>query len=130
MITIDDLADCQADQLSAMWDRCIIREKDSWAGEVLTPGPVAWRYQAQDAIPCRVAPADNQATTIVAGDQDLTVTRLVVTLPVDVSPVTDQVITVTACVADPLLVGRRFDVTHSDFSTFLTARRTHCTEHR
>mgnify|MGYP000914531404 CR=1 FL=1 len=130
MITPDDLADCQEDQLSAMWDRCIIRQPDSWQGEVLTEGPVAWSWLGHDEIPCRVAIDDTQPRLVAAGDQDLTVVRLVVTLPVAVCPTTNQVLTVVSSAQDPHMVGRRFDVTSSDVATFVTARRTHCIEHR
>lgn len=130
MITPDDLAACQDDQLGAMWDRCIIRDADTYVGEVLTAGPVAWSYLGHDEIPCRVAVDDTQARIIPAGDQDLTVVRIIVTLPIVIVPVTNQVITIVSALIDPGLAGRRFDVTYNDFSTFITARRTHCIEHK
>lgn len=130
MITPDDIAACQADQLDAMWDRCTIRQPDSWTNEVLTEGAVAWQWNGGDEIPCRVAVDDTQPRTVVAGGQDLTVVRLVITLPVPVCPITDQVITVVSSLVDPTLAGRRFDVTSSDPSTYVTARRVHCIEHK
>lgn len=130
MITPDDLAGCQDDQLSAMWDRCVIRQPDSWVGEVLSEGAVAWNWRGDDEIPCRIAVDDTQPDTVVAGGEPLTVVRLVVTLPTAICPFTDQVVTVLSSLVDPHLAGRRFDVTSSDVATFLTARRVHCIEHR
>lgn len=129
MLTTAELIEAQELQLAAMPDRCVIRDPDVWVGEALTEGPVAWTYLGQDEIPCRIAVDDTQSRIVVAGEQDLTVVRLVVTLPIPVCPTSKQVVTVTAS-TDPALTGRRFDVTSSDVSTYVTARRTHCIEHK
>lgn len=129
MITPADVAACQADQLSAMWDRCIIRHPDSWAGEVRTEGAIAWSYLGLDEIPCRVTVDNTQPRTVTVGGETMLVTSLIITLPVAVAPVEGQVITVLSAAMDPALVGGRFDVQGSDVSTFVTARRVRCIQH-
>jgi hypothetical protein len=130
MITPDDLADCQEDQLSAMWDRCIIRQPDSWQDEILAEGTVAWKWLGHDEIPCRVAVDDTQPRTVVIGGETVMVTNIVVTVPVSICPTDGQVITILSSLADPHLAGSRFDVKKAEPSTFLTARRVRCMEHR
>lgn len=129
MITPDDIAACQADQLTAMWDRCVIRQADSWVGETLTEGVIAWQWDNADQIPCRVAADDTQPRLAVVGGETVINTTLIVTLPVAICPTENQVITVIAAAIDPGLAGRRFDVKTFDPSTFATARRVRCTEH-
>ncbi len=59
-----------------------------------------------------------------AGGAELTVLRLVVKVPVTVVGVeVDDVVTVTASLLDPDLVGRVFQVTAGHAKTFATARR-------
>ena len=129
MITPEDLAGCQQDQLGAMWDRCVIRQPDSWLDEVLTEGAVAWTWQGQSEIPCRVAIDDTQPRATIIGGETVILTTLVVTMPVQVCPTEDQVVTILTGAIDPHLAGQRFDVKTSDPSTFLTARRVRCVRH-
>lgn len=129
-LTAADIASCQADQLDSMWDTCIIRDPDTWVDEQLTEGAVAWTYLGQQEIPCRVAIDDTQPHGVVVGEQDLTVVRLIITMPTTVCPTTNQVVTIVSTVIDPHMAGHRFDVAYSDFATYLTARRVHCIDHR
>lgn len=119
---------CQNTQLDAMPDRCVIRNADSWDGEVRVPGTVGWRWNGQDEIPCRVARENSASDTTTVGGEDVLVTRIVVTVPVAIRPIEGQVITVVSSPMDS--VGAVFDVVRSDPGTFLTARRVHCIEHK
>ena len=128
MLTPEDIAGCQTDQLAALWDRCTIRQPDSWAGETRTEGAIGWTWLNDPLIPCRVATVNTQPATIPAGGETVMLTRIMVTLPPGVCPTEDQVITITTASIDGSLVGRRFVVRHAEPSTFLTARRVACVE--
>ena len=129
MITAQDLAMCQNTQLDAMLDRCVIRNADSWDGEVRVPGAVVWQWNGQDEIPCRIARENSaQPDTTTVGGEDVLVTRIVVTVPVAIQPIEGQVITVVSSLMDS--AGAVFDVVRADPGTFLTARRVHCIEHK
>lgn len=129
MITPADIAACQDDQLSAMWDRCTIRNPDGWEGEVKVEGAIAWQWNGEDQIPCRIAVDNTQPRTVVIGGEAVMVTHLIVTLPVSIFPVENQIITVTSSVTDPSLAGAEFDVLAADPATFATARRVRCIRH-
>ncbi len=75
--------------------------------------------------PCEVQVSDGLTTqNPEAGGQELTITRLTVKVPVSVVGVrVDDVVTVTASLLDPDLVGRVFKVTAGHAKSFLTARR-------
>ncbi len=127
---IGALPELRAQALSMMVDTCEIREPDSWVGETCAPGAVAWTYQGSTAIPCRVKKAggDMSAGTSSAGNQDLTLTRVKISLPIDIDPLPGQVITITAA-ADATLTERRFVVDPAgEPGSLLTARRVVCHE--
>ncbi len=75
--------------------------------------------------PCEVQVSDGvTAQDSEAGGTELTVLRLMVKIPVAVEGVViDDVVTVTASLLDPDLVGRVFRVTAGHAKSFLTARR-------
>lgn len=124
------LPELRAQALSLMVDRCVIREPDSWAGEVLTEGDVAWQHAGSDEIPCRIRMDNTEPKTVVVGGEVQTIVRLTVSLPMDVCPVVDQIITVVSSVQDASLAGRRFDVLAAGVGSHVTARRVSCQEHR
>jgi len=126
----DDIAqalpELRAQAESMMWDRCEIRGADSWVGETRQPGQIAWSYLGLDAIPCRVTVDGNQPRTAMVGGQEVTLSRLVVKLPLAVCPTEDQILTILSAATDPSLIGRRFDVGTADVATY--QRRVSCTE--
>jgi hypothetical protein len=124
------LPELQSAALSRMTDRCIIREPDSWVGEVLTAGAVAWQYAGVDEIPCRIKMDNTEPKTVVVGGEVETIVRLTVALPLEVCPVVGQIITVVWSAQDPSLVGRMFDVLAAGVGSQVTARRVSCQEHR
>lgn len=130
-----DLAGHRRRARTLMTDRCIIREPDSWIGETRTEGQIAWRHDDQIEIPCRVKIGENQqagATTTEAtiGDEKVQLVRLTVSLPIDICPLENQVVTILSARCDPALVGRRFDVVSPIVGSQITARRISCLEHR
>ena len=120
------LPEFRAQAESMMWDSCEIRAADSWVGETRQPGAIAWSYLGEDAIPCRVTVDGNQPRSAIIGGQEVTLSRLVVKLSLDVRPTENQVLTVLSAATDPSLVGRRFDVGTADVATY--QRRVSCTE--
>lgn len=124
------LPELQAAALSRMTDRCIIREADSWSGEVKTTGAIAWQYAGGDEIPCRVKMDNTEPKTVVVGGEVETIVRLTVSLPMDVCPVVGQIITVVSAAQDTSLAGREFDVLAAGVGSQVTARRVSCQEHR
>lgn len=114
---------------ATMVDRCEIREHDSWATETLQPGPVAWRYDGSDLIPCRVEVDARQPRTLIVGGETVTLTTLTVALPIEICPIEDQVITIMSARIDQGLVGRRYDVKVADAETYALERRVLIVEH-
>jgi Family of unknown function (DUF6093) len=108
-----------------MVDRCELRGADvrgardpSTNQYTLTPGPL--RY----AGPCKVQTTDTIGNATAAGERLVMVTRFEVHLPVSAPAAkVDDVVTITASVADPQLVGRRFRVVSLIHKSYLTARR-------
>ena len=123
------LPELRAQALSMMTDRCIIREPDAWPDEVLTEGTVAWMYAGTEQLPCRIKTTDTMPQTVTVGGQTVPTLRLRVSLPIEIVPVKDQVVTIISAVSDPALAGRRFDVQISEVGSQLTARRVWCQEH-
>ena len=123
------LPELRAHALSMMTDRCIIREPDAWPDEVLTEGTVAWMYAGTEQLPCRIKTTDTMPQTVTVGGQTVPTLRLRVSLPIEIVPVKDQVVTIISAAADPALAGRRFDVQISEVGSQLTARRVWCQEH-
>lgn len=113
-----------------MIDRCEIRERDSWATETLQPGPIAHTYRGSDQIPCRVEVDARQPRTAVVGGETVTLTTLTVTMPLEVCPVEDQVVTIMSARIDQALVGRRYDVKVADAETYALERRVLIVEHQ
>lgn len=124
-----DLAGHRRRARSLMTDRCVIREPDAWIGEAFTEGPVAWRHEDEDEIPCRIKIDGYQPQETTVGGEGRQLMRLTVSLPVDICPTKDQVITVVVAKADLSLVGRRFDVLLGNIGSQITARRVSCLEH-
>ncbi len=83
----------QAEALTMMTDRCIIRDPGAWVDEVFTEGPVAWQYDGADEIPCRVKIDNTEPRTVVIGGQAVLLVRLQVSLPIDICPTEKQIIT-------------------------------------
>lgn len=108
-------------------DRCVIREPDSWAGETLTEGGIAWQYGGLDEIPCRIQVDESQPLTTAVGGQEMQATRLIIALPIGIEPTDKQVITIAAATSDPSLVGLRYDVQAHESTTYTTDRRVRCT---
>lgn len=85
---------------------------------VMTPGPL--RYAGR----CKVQTTDTIGRGAAAGERVVMVTRFEVHLPVSAAAAkVGDVVTITASVNDPQLVGRRFRVASLVHKSFPTARR-------
>jgi hypothetical protein len=85
------------------------------AGELLYTGP------------CRVKPQNNADRVVEAGGQAVSLWPFVVSVPVsEVSFEVDDLVTVTASVLDPALVGKVLRVRQVALGSHLTARRLGC----
>ncbi len=109
-----------------MTDACSIAHP----GAAATFDPVTGTYTDPTATvfytgPCEVQVSDGlTAQEGEAGGAELTVLRLMVKVPVEVTGVVvDDVVTITASLLDPDLVGRVFQVVAGHAKSFLTARR-------
>jgi len=107
-----------------MVDACEIREPAT-VGEMdpatgLRPEtPGALMYSGK----CKVQTFEAHESTPESGEHVFTVQRTQVHLPATVEVAVDQIITVTASVLDPNLVGRRFRVAAFLHKSFATANR-------
>lgn len=82
-----------------------------------TPGAVVYTGK------CKVQTFEAHESTPESGDHLYTVQRTQVHLPATVEVAVDQIITITASVLDPNLVGRRFRVAAYLHKSFATANR-------
>lgn len=75
--------------------------------------------------PCRLRFAATAVQTVEAAGQMLIAQRATLSVPVDTSGdvFEGHVVTITDCVNDPALVGRKFRVEGGHHQTFATARR-------
>ncbi len=118
----------RAAALGLMVDTCRITRGtptsvfDPETGEyVTTPGEEIY------AGPCRVKPRDNTDTVVDAAGDAVTLLPYIVSVPVDATEyLVDDLITVTASVLDPTLVGAELRVKQPLLGSLLTARRLGC----
>lgn len=105
-----------------MVDACMIQEitgESTGAGGVVTP-----TYATVYAGKCRIQQPDAQARQEDAGEAYLLMSRRQLQIPATVTGVrADQVVTITASVHDPDLVGRVFVVRDEFAKTHATSRR-------
>jgi len=79
--------------------------------------------------PCKVQQTISQASNPSAGGHQFTVQDSRIDFPVDAGPLlVDDVVTITASVLDPQLVGRVFRVAELFHKSFATAQRTRVEE--
>lgn len=77
--------------------------------------------------PCRVKPSGNQAGTVEAAGQDVSLWPFVVSVPMAVTTVlVDDLVTVSTSTLDPQLVGKVFRVKYVEMGSHVTARRLGC----
>ena len=78
---------------------------------------------------CRVKVANTQTNNPAAGEHEFSVRAAVVSVPIAVTgPLVDDVVTITASLYDPALVGRTYRVDGVLSQSFPTARRLACLE--
>jgi hypothetical protein len=82
-----------------------------------TPGALAYSGK------CKVQTFEAHESTPESGDHQYSVQRTQVHLPATTEVTVDQIITVTASVLDPNLVGRRFRIAAFLHKSFATANR-------
>jgi hypothetical protein len=107
-----------------MVDTCELRAPDTrvWneATGTYTDTPGTLRYSGV----CKVQTTDTIGQDRAAGERLTTTTRFEVHLPMDATAAqVDDIITITASVLDPQLVGRRFRVASLVHKSHMTARR-------
>ena len=84
------------------------------------PAPTLTVYEGR----CKVQTYEAHESTPEVGDHVYTVQRYYVHIPVTAPPVeVDDIVTITAAVADPALAGRRYRVAGLLHKTAATARR-------
>lgn len=110
-----------------MLDTCTVHRP----GELVTDadGNVAPTLTLVYSGPCKVQQTITQASTPSAGGHQFTLQDSRVDFPVEAGPLAvDDVVTLTASVLDPQLVGREFRVTELFHKSYATAQRTRAEE--
>lgn len=107
-----------------MVDACVVREPSTFGemdpGTGLRPEtPGATVYTGK----CKVQTFEAHESTPESGDHVYSVQRTQVHLPATTEVDVDQIVTITASVLDPNLVGRQFRVAAFLHKTFATANR-------
>lgn len=112
---------------SLMIDACSIQHPIGSTTDPTT-GQVVKTYTTVYTGPCRVSHEGAPSGQDVA-EAHLAVLNPVVSVPATVTGVAEEdLLTITACVLDPEMVGKKFRVKGPVHYTYLTSRRLHCTE--
>jgi len=113
--------------ISLMVDACTIQHPTGQTTNATT-GTVAYTYSTVYTGVCKVQGGMSASGQDVA-EAHLAVLNPFVHVPITVTGVVQgDVVTITACVSDPELVGRVFRVQGPDHKSYATARRLQCIE--